>query len=81
MRKAIKRVAICLVAALLFWSGTLIADKQTLRQELVRLHVVGASDTEADQAMKLRLKDAVVDSLKTDMENLHSAEEAKIYLH
>ena len=80
MKKAIKRVAACLLAVILVWGGTVVMDKQTLRRELVRLHVVGASDSEADQTMKLRLKDAVVDSLKTDMAKLSSAEEAKAYL-
>ena len=80
MKKARKRIGICLLVALLVWVGTLIADKQTLRQELVRLHVVGASDSAEDQEIKLQLKDAVVNSLKADMERLHSAEEAKAYL-
>ena len=51
-----------------------------LRNELVRLHVVGASDSDADQAMKLRLKDAVVESLREDMGKLTDAGEAKAYL-
>ena len=70
----------CLVLAVTVWTCALVSDKQTLRQELVRLHVVAASDSAEDQAMKLRLKDAVVESLKADMENLKSAEEAKAYL-
>ena len=62
------------------WSITVISDKRMLRQELVRLHVVAASDSAEDQAMKLRLKDAVVESLRGDMEKLRDAEEAKAYL-
>lgn len=70
----------CFVLAATVWTCALVSDKQTLRQELVRLHVVAASDSAEDQAMKLRLKDAVVESLKADMEKLKSAEEAKAYL-
>ena len=80
MRKAWKRLGICFLTAAIVWIGMLIADRQTLRQELVRLHVVAASDSEADQSMKLHLKDAVVSSLKSDLQKLHSAEEATSYL-
>lgn len=80
MRKAWKRLGVCLLAALVVWVSALILDRQTLRQELVRLHVVGASDSVEDQAMKLHLKDAIVNSLKADLEKLHSAEEATAYL-
>ena len=62
MKKCIRRIGICFLLAALVWSGTVIADRQRLRQELVRLHVVANSDSEADQAVKLRVKDAVVES-------------------
>ena len=80
MRKAWKRLAICFLAVVLIWGGALILDRQTLRQELVRLHVVAASDSAEDQAMKLRVKDAVVSSLKADLEKLQDAKEATAYL-
>ena len=80
MKKYIKRIGICLIVAVLFWTGGLIADKQTLRRELVRLHVVAASDSEEDQQIKLRVKDAIVESLQTDLANLEDAEAAKAYL-
>ena len=80
MRKGMRRIVICLLAAALIWFGGLLADKQTLRNELVRLHVVGASDSEEDQRIKLQLKDAVVESLREDMASLADAEKAKAYL-
>ena len=58
----------------------LVKDKQTLQNELIRLHVVGASDEPDDQSMKLRVKDAVVESLQTHMASLTDMEEAKNYL-
>ena len=70
----------CFVLTLTVWSCALIADKQALRQELVRLHVVAASDSAEDQAIKLRVRDAVVESLKADLAEFHNAEEAKEYL-
>ncbi len=80
MRKVWKRLGICFLVAAIVWGGALVKDRQTLHRELVRLHVVAASDSAEDQAMKLRLKDAVVNSLKEDLEKLHSAEEASAYL-
>ena len=80
MRKALRRIGVCLLAAALIWFGGLLRDKQTLREELIRLHVVGASDSAEDQAIKLRLKDAVVESLREDVGKLADVEEARTYL-
>ena len=75
-----KRIGICLLLVCLVWAGALIADRKTLREELIRLHVVAASDSEEDQAIKLRVRDAVVESLQSEMQNLTDAEAAKAYL-
>lgn len=80
MRKLGNMLLFCLVLTASVWICGILADKQTLRQELVRLHVVAASDSAEDQAMKLQLKDKIVESLKEDMASLNSAEEAKSYL-
>ena len=80
MGKCMKRVCICLLAACFVWTAMIIADKRTLRKELIRLHVVAASDSEEDQALKLRVRDAVVESLQQNMENIADADQAKAYL-
>lgn len=80
MKKCIRRIGICFLLAALVWAGTVVADRQRLHQELVRLHVVANSDSEADQAVKLRVKDAVVESLKDSMASLTDAGQAKAYL-
>ena len=66
--------------AAFFWGGTLVADRQRLRQELIRLHVVAESDSEEHQAVKLQVRDAVLDSLQADLRNLADLEQAKAYL-
>ena len=66
---------VCLV-----WCGTLIADRQRLREELIRLHVVANSDSEEDQSLKLRVRDAVVESLQQGMADMTDTEQAKAYL-
>lgn len=80
MKKLIKRVGICLILTLLVWCGTLIADRQMLNKELIRLHVVANSDSEEDQAIKLQVRDAVVESLQDAMEDIADVETAKVYL-
>ncbi len=80
MKKCLKRVGICFLLAAAVWSFMLIRDRNLLREELIRLHVVAASDSEEDQALKLRVRDAVVESLHREMQNLTDAEQAKAYL-
>lgn len=80
MKKAMKRIGICLMAALAVWGGTLLADRQRLNEELIRLHVVANSDSREDQEVKLRVRDAVIESLEADLKSLGDVEQAKAYL-
>ena len=80
MRKILKRMGICLLIPVICWGILLIRDKQTLRQELIRLHVVASSNTDEDQALKLRVRDAVVESLQENMQNATDMAQAKAYL-
>ena len=80
MRKLLKRIGICFLLVCLVWVGTLIADRQRLREELIRLHVVANSDSEADQSLKLRVRDAVGESLQQGMADVTDTEQAKAYL-
>ena len=47
---------------------------------MIRLHVVGASDSEADQKVKLKVRDAIVAALQGEIEQISDAEAAKAYL-
>lgn len=80
MRKVTKRLGICFLIALCFWCGALLSDRQKLGQELIRLHVVANSDSSEDQSRKLRVRDAVTESLQKDMQNIADVEQAKNYL-
>ena len=80
MKKLVNRVLICFLIAVVFWTGTLIVDRQTLRSELIRLHVVGATNSEEDQAIKLQVKDAVTYYLYTVMADIADVEAAKAYI-
>lgn len=80
MRKYLRRIGICLLVASFVWFGMLIADQQKLRQELIRLHVVAASDSEEDQAVKLQVRDAVVAAFQEELQNLQDMDQARAYL-
>jgi len=80
LKRMMKRLCICMLAAVFFWCGTVLADRQRLRNELIRLHVVAASDSEADQLLKLQVRDAVTESLRLDLQNLTDIQQAKRYL-
>ena len=80
MRKYLFRVGICLLAVGFVWAGMLVKDRQKLRQELIRFHVVAASDDPEDQAVKLRVRDAVIGAFQEELLNLHDVEQARAYL-
>ncbi len=59
--------------------GTIISDGLAfdgLRQNVLRLHILANSDSEFDQNMKLKVRDALLDSgILSGAENLEEAEE------
>ena len=80
MKKLVKRLLFCLVLATMFWLGALVADRQTLDDALIRLHVVANSDTEADQRIKLQVRDAILSSIGQSLSEATSREAAYAYL-
>lgn len=80
MKKNIRRILVCGFLTLCIWSAFLISDRKQLQNGLIRFHVVANSDTEADQAMKLVVRDAVLESISADLQKIADMEEAKKYL-
>lgn len=80
MKKIVKILGTCIILLCLVWLGTLIADRQNLRNNLIRLHVVAASDSEEDQRLKLQVRDAVIENLQTEMNTFSDAAAAQEYL-
>lgn len=80
MKKALKRIALCACFAACFWTWGLMGDRQTLNEELLRLHVVANSDNSQDQAIKLRVRDAVIESISEDLAKIGDIETAKAYI-
>ena len=72
---------VCVVLIVTFvGSMGVITEFSQKKKDMIRLHVVGASDSCEDQALKLRVKDAVVEGLQANMASLTDMEEAKNYL-
>ena len=80
MGKRAKCLGVCLLLAVSVWTWGLLRDRQYLDQELIRLHVVANSDTEADQSIKLQVRDAIVASLSEGMADIGDVQAAKSYL-
>ena len=69
-----------MLIACLGWTITLVKDMKTLREGLIRLHVVGASNEEVDQTLKLQVRDAVIESLQKEFNHVADVAQAKVYL-
>ena len=80
MKKVFVSLLFCLTLAGSIYAGTLFLDREALQTQLIRLHVVANSDEEADQALKLRVRDAVLSSIQEDLKQVGNAEAAKDYL-
>lgn len=80
MRKAVKTLVCCLIVTALIWCVGVISDRRQLTQNIIRLHVVANSDEAEDQAVKLRVRDAVTESLRQELQQLTDVEAAKEYL-
>ncbi len=78
-----KLLKLALVGALILGAyrlGTTVRDSRILQEEIIRLHVVAASDSEEDQALKLQVRDAVVEYLDAALESIPTKAEAMAYL-
>lgn len=68
-----------LVTALI-WCAGLLKDKNALKEDLIRFHVVANSDSVQDRNIKLQVRDAVIDSLQKELGQLSDPETARTYL-
>ena len=59
-RKTILLVAALILAGTVTAMAALQTQQRNLSEKLIRLHVVANSDSPADQALKLRVRDAVL---------------------
>ena len=70
-------IALMLAAALILTSGAVALHTQSeLADKVVRLHVLANSDSEEDQALKLKVRDAVLAYLAPELEGVQEKTEA-----
>ena len=77
MKKMISFILISILFVSVFYGVSCYGDKTQLRREVIRLHVVANSDSEADQAQKLRVRDAVNEYLMELLEETETAKDAR----
>ena len=80
MRKLLKTVVFLSLYSFLFWVGTCVADHHKLDKEVIRFHVVGASDSHEDQKVKLLVRDAILDNLRQGISSTSTTQQAKSYI-
>lgn len=66
--------ALCISLCIGTWAQ---ARQQSISASLVRLHVIAVSDDEAEQALKLRVRDAVLEYLSPKLEGVETAQQAR----
>lgn len=76
--KYLYRPVLALTAAMLVALGASVeATQASLSEKLIRLHVIGASDSAYDQSVKLRVRDAILELTGTVLENCDSLSQAE----
>ena len=80
MKKHLRRIFFLTVLVGSALLGGLLADSRQLREDILRLHVVAASDSAEDQAVKLQVRDAVLGSLEDGLADLTDVDAAASYI-
>ena len=74
-------VALLVALSFALCAGTWAQGRQSaLSAQVVRLHVIAVSDDESEQTVKLRVRDAVLDYLTPELEDMTDARAARSYL-
>lgn len=77
MKKILAWIALAVFCAALVPAVNALRDQAYLQSNLIRLHVVAASDASRDQALKLRVRDAVTAYLAPALGTVSDPEAAK----
>ena len=80
MKRHMKRIGWVALTVACIWLWGIVTDSGDLRENLLRLHVVGASNSQEDQSVKLQVRDAVLGSLEEGLRNMTDPQEAWDYV-
>lgn len=65
------------LAAALIWGAWSLRSQRQLADRVVRLHILANSDSKEDQALKLKVRDAVLQRATVILKSTHSRDEAE----
>ena len=80
MKRHFRRIGWVALTVACIWLWGIVTDSGDLRENLLRLHVVGASNSQEDQAVKLQVRDAVLGSLEEGLRDMTDPQEAWDYV-
>ena len=80
MKRHMKRIGWVALTVACIWLWGIVTDSGDLRENLLRLQVVGASNSQEDQAVKLQVRDAVLGSLEEGLRDMTDPQEAWDYV-
>ena len=80
MKRHFRRIGWVALTVACIWLWGIVTDSADLRENLLRLHVVGASNSEEDQAVKLQVRDAVLHSLEEGLRDMTDPQAAYDYV-
>ena len=72
-----KYYGIIMIAILILLGTSLYLQEKPLNKSVLRLHVIANSDSLADQALKIQVKDAVVEMMKKEFAGMDNMEQAR----
>ena len=73
--------ALLALAVTLLWGAWSTAQQDDLARKMIRLHVIANSDSETDQALKLQVRDRVLDATTKILEQSGDMEDAEMRLN
>lgn len=80
MFKFVKGLICVALLASVVYLATVVLDRQELDDSVIRLHVVADSDSEADQAVKLKVRDAVLAAMEDTLAGAEDKAQAQAAL-
>lgn len=80
MSKLARTLCLLIATLLIIVCASFIADRHQLNEQIVRLHVVAQSDSQLDQSVKLQVRDAIMQELQGNMNDVKDQSEAINYL-
>lgn len=80
MKKIVRLFWIITALMLMFYAGVLIADKQALQTQIIRMHVIADSDNSQDQAVKLAVRDVLIQHLQAILRDVTDVSSVKSIL-